>query len=187
VDFLVMEYLEGETLAQRIVRQPLPLDQCLRFGIQIADALDKAHRKGIVHRDVKPGNIMLTRSGAKLLDFGLAKLHPATTTAAGLSVANTVSTPMTGQGMIYVQPFPTGTKTIVSLGGGAQVRWHRNGRELFYIAMEGQLMAVPIRLADGQPEIGKPTALFGTNVGGAVALGVARQQYAVSADGQRFL
>ena len=100
VDFLVMEYLEGETLAQKIVKQPLPLDQCLRFGIQIADALDKAHRKGIVHRDVKPGNIMLTRSGAKLLDFGLAKLHPATTTVAGLSVANTVSTPMTGQGMI---------------------------------------------------------------------------------------
>ena len=100
VDFLVMEYLEGETLAQKIVKQPLPLDQCFRIGIQIADALDKAHRKGIVHRDVKPGNIMLTRSGAKLLDFGLAKLHPATTTVAGLSVAKTVSTPMTGQGMI---------------------------------------------------------------------------------------
>jgi Tol biopolymer transport system component len=100
VDFLVMEYLEGETLAQRIVRQPLPLDHYLRIGIQIADALDKAHRKGIVHRDVKPGNIMLTRSGAKLLDFGLAKLHPAAGAVAGLSVANTVSAPMTGQGMI---------------------------------------------------------------------------------------
>ena len=100
VDFLVMEYLEGETLAQRIVRQPLPLDHSLRIGIQIADALDKAHRKGIVHRDVKPGNIMLTRSGAKLLDFGLAKLHPATSAVTGLSVAKTVSTPMTGQGVI---------------------------------------------------------------------------------------
>jgi serine/threonine protein kinase len=100
VDFLVMEYLEGETLAQKIVKQPLPLDHCLRIGIQIADALDKAHRKGIVHRDVKPGNIMLTRSGAKLLDFGLAKLHPTISAVTGLSVAKTVSTPVTGQGTI---------------------------------------------------------------------------------------
>ena len=100
VDFLVMEYLEGETLAQKIVKQPLPLDQCFRIGIQIADALDKAHRKGIVHRDVKPGNIMLTRSGAKLLDFGLAKLYPAANAVTGLSVANTVSTPVTGQGIV---------------------------------------------------------------------------------------
>ena len=67
------------------------------------------------------------------------------------------------------------------------MRWHRNGRELFYIAMDGQLMAVPIRLGDGQADIGKPTALFKTNVGGAVTLGVTRQQYAVSRDGQRFL
>jgi serine/threonine protein kinase len=73
-DYLVMEYLEGETLAQRLLRGPLALAQALRCAIQIADALDKAHRKGITHRDLKPGNIMLTRSGAKLLDFGLAKL-----------------------------------------------------------------------------------------------------------------
>jgi serine/threonine-protein kinase len=74
VHFLVMEYLEGETLAQRLSKGPLPLPQTLSCAIQIADALDKAHRKGATHRDVKPGNIMLTRSGAKLLDFGLAKL-----------------------------------------------------------------------------------------------------------------
>ncbi len=73
-DFLVMEYLEGETLAARLVKGPLPLDQVLKYAIEIADALDKAHRKGITHRDLKPGNIMLTKSGAKLLDFGLAKL-----------------------------------------------------------------------------------------------------------------
>ncbi len=73
-DFLVMEYLEGETLAQRLVKGPLPLDQVLRYAIEIADALDKAHRKGVTHRDLKPGNIMLTKSGTKLLDFGLAKL-----------------------------------------------------------------------------------------------------------------
>jgi Tol biopolymer transport system component/predicted Ser/Thr protein kinase len=75
VDFLVMEYLEGTTLAVRLERGRLPLDQTLTIAIQIAGALDKAHRAGIVHRDLKPSNIMLTKSGAKLLDFGLAKLN----------------------------------------------------------------------------------------------------------------
>ncbi len=74
VDFLVMEYLEGETLEHRLVRGPLLLDEALRLGRQIADALDQVHRHGLAHRDLKPSNIMLTRSGAKLLDFGLAKL-----------------------------------------------------------------------------------------------------------------
>jgi Tol biopolymer transport system component/predicted Ser/Thr protein kinase len=73
VEFLVMEYLEGETLSDRLLKGPLAFDQVLRFGIEIADALDKAHRQGIVHRDLKPGNVMLTKSGVKLLDFGLAK------------------------------------------------------------------------------------------------------------------
>jgi serine/threonine protein kinase len=75
IDYLVMEYLEGETLAARLARGPLPLPQALEYALQIADALDKAHRAGIVHRDLKPRNIMITRSGAKLLDFGLAKWH----------------------------------------------------------------------------------------------------------------
>jgi len=74
-DFLVMEYLEGETLAARLLKGPLPLEQVLQYAIEIADALDKAHRKGVTHRDLKPGNIMLTKSGTKLLDFGLAKLR----------------------------------------------------------------------------------------------------------------
>ena len=72
-EYLVMEYLEGETLADRLAKGPLPLEQTLRFAVQIADALDRAHRQGIVHRDLKPGNVMITRSGVKLLDFGLAK------------------------------------------------------------------------------------------------------------------
>jgi Tol biopolymer transport system component len=74
LDFLVMEYLEGETLAQRLTRGPLPLEEALDVAIAIADALEKAHGQGITHRDLKPGNVMLTTRGAKLLDFGLAKL-----------------------------------------------------------------------------------------------------------------
>jgi len=74
VHFLVMEYLEGETLEQRLTRGPLPPEQTLRIAVEIAEALEKAHRQGIVHRDLKPGNVMLTKSGAKLMDFGLAKL-----------------------------------------------------------------------------------------------------------------
>src|SRR5438094_531 len=76
VDYLVMEYLEGETLADAIARGPLPLHQALSVAIDVAGALDTAHRLGIVHRDLKPGNIMLTKSGAKVLDFGLAKYEP---------------------------------------------------------------------------------------------------------------
>lgn len=72
-DFLVMEYLEGETLADRLKKGPLATEQVLKIATEIADALEKAHRAGVVHRDLKPGNVMLTKSGAKLLDFGLAK------------------------------------------------------------------------------------------------------------------
>ena len=106
IDFLVMEHLEGETLADRLARiagsknPALRIEEMLRFAIQIADALDKAHRKGIVHRDLKPGNIMLTKSGAKLLDFGLAKMLPPAGAVAGMSIAATVSRPLTGQGTI---------------------------------------------------------------------------------------
>jgi serine/threonine protein kinase len=75
-DYLVMEYLEGETLSARLSRGKLPLSQTLTIGVQIADALATAHRAGIVHRDLKPGNIMLTSNGAMLLDFGLARQTP---------------------------------------------------------------------------------------------------------------
>ena len=78
IDFLVMEYLEGQTLAERLQKGAMPIERVLKVGMEIADALDKAHRQGIVHRDLKPANIMLTSAGAKLMDFGLAKPTPAT-------------------------------------------------------------------------------------------------------------
>jgi serine/threonine protein kinase/Tol biopolymer transport system component len=99
-DFLVMEYIEGETLAQRLVRGALPIQQVLQYSIEIADALDKAHRKGITHRDLKPGNIMLTKSGAKLLDFGLAKLRGPQAAVATLSALPTEGGDLTAQGTI---------------------------------------------------------------------------------------
>src|SRR5271163_993276 len=97
VDYLVMECLEGESLAKRLEKGPLPLEQVLKYGAQIADALDKAHRGGVAHRDLKPGNIVLTAIGAKLLDFGLAKPMAPLSNAATLTAA-TRNSPMTEQG-----------------------------------------------------------------------------------------
>jgi eukaryotic-like serine/threonine-protein kinase len=98
MDYLVMECVEGETLAKRLEKGSLPLEQVLKFGAQIAEALDKAHRSGIVHRDLKPGNIMLTPGGAKLLDFGLAKPAVALASAATLTAVRTA--PVTEEGTI---------------------------------------------------------------------------------------
>src|SRR6202007_1249172 len=97
-DFLVMEYVEGETLAERLKNGRLPLEQVLQYAIEIADALDRAHRKGITHRDLKPGNIMLTKSGTKLLDFGLAKLRGPQPELANLSALPTEASNLTAQG-----------------------------------------------------------------------------------------
>src|SRR5579872_2644026 len=99
IDFLVMEYLEGETLAHRLKKGALAPEQVLQYAIQITDALDTAHKHGVIHRDLKPGNIMLTKTGAKLLDFGLAKMRAAEATA-GMTGALTQTTPLTGEGTI---------------------------------------------------------------------------------------
>jgi serine/threonine protein kinase/Tol biopolymer transport system component len=98
IEYLVMEYLEGETLAARIAKGPLSTAELLRYASQIADALDKAHRQGIVHRDLKPGNVMLTKSGAKLLDFGLAKSREIF--QGDVDSSPTVSQPLTTKGTI---------------------------------------------------------------------------------------
>ncbi len=99
--YLVMEMLEGETLADRIARGPLPLSQVARYGAQIADALAHAHRAGITHRDLKPGNIMITAAGAKLLDFGLAKFVESSPSAISRAAhSETAVQPLTAEGTI---------------------------------------------------------------------------------------
>src|SRR5262245_44219739 len=108
IDYIVLEHLEGETLAARLAKGALEPDELLAIAIPIADALDKAHRKGLVHRDLKPANIMLTKSGAKLLDFGLARAT-GLGEAGGDSRSPTMSRSLTAQGTIvgtfqYIAP-----------------------------------------------------------------------------------
>jgi eukaryotic-like serine/threonine-protein kinase len=133
VDYLVMECVEGETLAKRIEKGPLPLEQLLKYAAQVADALDKAHRAGIVHRDLKPSNVMLTSAGAKLLDFGLAK--PAATPASLATLTVSASaTPVTQEGTVvgtfqYMSPEQVegkeldGRSDIFSLGAVLYEMW----------------------------------------------------------------
>jgi Tol biopolymer transport system component len=90
VAYLVMEYLEGETLTERLTRGPLPLQEALGVAIAIGDALDKAHRQGVIHRDLKPSNVMLTPAGPKLLDFGLAKSQAALPAATSVTLPGTI-------------------------------------------------------------------------------------------------
>ena len=104
VDYLVMEFLEGQTLSDRLLKGPLPLDQVLKHGIEICEGLEKAHKTGVTHRDLKPGNIMLTKTGTKLMDFGLAKAATASAPPAS-SLTMTMSgpsaaPPLTARGMI---------------------------------------------------------------------------------------
>ncbi len=99
IDYLVLELLDGESMAERLTKGPLPADHVLHYGAQIADALDRAHRSGVIHRDLKPGNIMITRSGAKLLDFGLAK-SPESGLSGQHSILATEQKPVTEKGTI---------------------------------------------------------------------------------------
>jgi serine/threonine protein kinase len=113
IDCLVMEFLEGQTLADRLMKGPLPLEQVLKYAIEICEGLEKAHKTGVVHRDLKPGNVMLTKSGAKLMDFGLAKAGSASGPPSS-SLTMTISgpsadQPLTARGMVvgtfqYISP-----------------------------------------------------------------------------------
>jgi serine/threonine protein kinase len=100
IRYLVMEYLEGETLADRLHRGPLSLEQVLTYGMDICEGLEKAHRTQVIHRDLKPGNIMLTKSGAKLMDFGLAKPAAAVMKASSSSALPTMTQPLTAEGTV---------------------------------------------------------------------------------------
>jgi Tol biopolymer transport system component len=117
-EYLVMEYLEGETLAERLAKGPLPTSLVVRYGAQIAEALQQAHRAGITHRDLKPGNIMITASGAKLLDFGLAKfIEPSSRVFSEHSAPATKVSPLTSEGMVvgttaYMSPEQLEGKTL---------------------------------------------------------------------------
>ena len=113
VEYLVMEHLEGETLADRLSKGPLPSDQTLKAGIEIADALDRAHKQGIIHRDLKPGNIMMTKSGVKLLDFGLAK-HRALGVESQISQLSSLPTEATPQQALTEQGTIMGTFQYMS-------------------------------------------------------------------------
>ncbi len=112
IDFLVMEFLEGETLADRILKGPLPTELVLKYGIEICEGLERAHKSGVVHRDLKPGNVMLTKTGAKLMDFGLAKAAPASPAPASSLTMTSAEQPLTAQGTIvgtfqYMSPEQT--------------------------------------------------------------------------------
>src|SRR5262245_33314685 len=158
IEYLVMEYLEGQTLADRLAKGPFSQDQTLRCGMEIADALDKAHRQGIVHRDLKPGNAMLTRSGVKLLDFGLAKaMEPGTT--AGLTALPTRAV-LTQEGTIlgttqYMSPEQLEGKTadartdIFALG--ATLYEMATGKKAFTGSTQASLISAILR--DDPPPI----------------------------------
>src|SRR5216684_34367 len=161
-DFLVMEYLEGETLAQRLLKGPLPLEQVLRYAVEIADALDKAHRKGVTHRDLKPGNIMLTKAGTKLLDFGLAKLRQDAAPAIPLSQLPTATAKdaVTQEGTIlgtlqYMAPEQLEAKAVDArtdlFAFGAVVYEMATGRKAF--AGNSQASVIGAILKDDPPPI----------------------------------
>jgi serine/threonine-protein kinase len=166
INFLVMEFLEGETLAAMLTRGPVPLPKALEYATQIASALDKAHRAGIVHRDLKPGNVMVTPGGAKLLDFGLAKPR-----ATGVEAGAVVTRELTGPGTIlgtaqYMAPEQIEGRDADArsdlFGFGAVLHEMLTGKKAFDAPTNAQLAAAilasyPPRVSELEPEV--PAAL----------------------------
>src|SRR3954462_10956004 len=155
-DYLVMEYLEGETLAKRLERGALPIRELLKAGVEVADALDKAHRQGLIHRDLKPSNIMLTKSGAKLLDFGLAKAQtPAMAVAATFDAATAAhpTSPITQQG------FLVGTFQYMS-PEQVQGKEADSRSDIFAFGAVLYEMATGKRAFDGKSQIGIASAIL---------------------------
>jgi serine/threonine protein kinase/WD40 repeat protein len=163
-NFLVMEYLEGQTLAERLAKGPLPIDQVLKIGIEIARALEKAHQQGIIHRDLKPANIMLTKSGAKLMDFGLAKpemglpsqsvgpFTPSTPTM-NLAALTSAASPLTQKGMI-VGTFQYMAPELLQ-GGEADAR-----SDLFSFGCVLYEMTTGRKAFEGKSQLGVFTAIL---------------------------
>ena len=154
IDFLVMEFLQGESLAERLRKGPLPLHELLRYALEIADALKKAHGEGIVHRDLKPGNIMITKSGAKLLDFGLAKMRPQAEKADAVSTLPTRHDPVTKKGVVlgtfqYMAPEQLEGKDADSrtdlFAFGAVLYEMATGKRAFNATSEASLIATILK------------------------------------------
>jgi len=142
IDFLVMEYLEGESLAERLKKGALSLKESLKVGIEVCEALEVAHRQGIVHRDLKPGNIMLTQSGAKLMDFGLAK--PLAMATAGLGSGappSFTAVAVTAAGPSPLSPVPRHNPKRTRSSAYSRVPW-ASGRNLC-VALNGPTRGAP--------------------------------------------
>lgn len=146
-----MEFLEGETLAERLRKGPLPVNEILKIGIAVAEALAVAHRQGIVHRDLKPGNSMLTRT------FRSApKLSPDGHWLAYMSNES-------GLYQIYVVAFNGGHgKWQVSVNASLQPSWSHNGKELYFVDAANSVYAVPVKEVAGALQFGTPQALVST-------------------------
>jgi serine/threonine protein kinase len=150
IEYLVMGYLEGETLGHRLLKGPLPLEQVLQYAIEISGALDKAHRKGVTYHELKPGNIMRTNSGTKLLDFGLAKLKQEAALATPLSQLPTMKSAITGEGTIldtlqYMAPEQVETKEVDActdiFAFGPVVYEMATGKKAFWVKISASVIA----------------------------------------------